>query len=188
MVQYPDNYSFKRQLLSALRPSLQKVVLCRGITAEFSSREILEKFKDIEDSSRYDIGSRILQDDPVLHQSMYKSAPKAYKLPMNNSKPIRFMNRSTRSANGSKPPLQMKATSFHPHVPNTANVEAPPKEGELRCYECGRKGHIKPQCPKLKGKQRVGRTQFKEVVEDIQWDVNSTGVPNNNPEENEALL
>ena len=44
MVQYPDNYSFRRQLIAALRPSLQKEVLCRGITAEFSSmQDILEK-------------------------------------------------------------------------------------------------------------------------------------------------
>ena len=30
MVQYPDDYLFKRQLLSTLRPSLQKEVLCRA--------------------------------------------------------------------------------------------------------------------------------------------------------------
>ena len=52
MVQYPDAYSFKRRLLSTLKPSLQKEVLHRGIMAEFSSiQEILEKYKDIEDSS-----------------------------------------------------------------------------------------------------------------------------------------
>ena len=52
MVQYPDKYSCKKQLLTALRPCLQKEVLHRGITAEFSSIEdILEKAKDIEDSS-----------------------------------------------------------------------------------------------------------------------------------------
>ena len=52
MVQYPDNYSFRRQLLAALRPSLQKEVLCRGITVEFNSmQDILEKAKDIEGSS-----------------------------------------------------------------------------------------------------------------------------------------
>ena len=37
MVQYPDDYSLKRYLLSTLRPLLQKEVLCRGITTEFSS-------------------------------------------------------------------------------------------------------------------------------------------------------
>ena len=52
MVQYPDNYLFKRWLLSALRPSLQKGVLWRGITAVFTSiQEILEKSKDIKDLS-----------------------------------------------------------------------------------------------------------------------------------------
>ena len=60
MVQYPDDYSFRRQLIAALRPSLQKEVLRRGITVEFSSmQDILEKAKDIEDSSRYDIGSQM---------------------------------------------------------------------------------------------------------------------------------
>ena len=58
MVQYPYDYSFRRRLIAALRPSLQKEVLCRGITVEFSSmQDILEKVKDIEDSLRYDIGS-----------------------------------------------------------------------------------------------------------------------------------
>ena len=60
MVQYPDNYLFRRQLIATLRPSLQKEVVHRGITAEFSSmQDILEKAKDIEDSLRYDIGSRM---------------------------------------------------------------------------------------------------------------------------------
>ena len=58
MVQYPDDYLFRRRLIATLRPSLQKEVLHRGITAEFSSmQDILEKAKDIEDSLHYDIGS-----------------------------------------------------------------------------------------------------------------------------------
>ena len=58
MVQYPDDYSFRRQLIAALQPSLQEEVLHRGITVEFSSmQDILEKVKDIEDSLCYDIGS-----------------------------------------------------------------------------------------------------------------------------------
>ena len=58
MVQYPDDYWLRRQLIAALRPSLQKEVLCRGIAVEFSSmQDILEKVKDIEDSLWYDIRS-----------------------------------------------------------------------------------------------------------------------------------
>ena len=30
MVQYPDDYSFRRWLIATLRPSLQKEVLCKG--------------------------------------------------------------------------------------------------------------------------------------------------------------
>ena len=52
MIQYPDEYSCRRWLIAALRPSLQNEVLHRGVTAEFSRIEdILEKAKDIEDSS-----------------------------------------------------------------------------------------------------------------------------------------
>ena len=54
--------------------------------------------------------------------------------------------------------MQTKASSFHPHVPNITGTDTPPKEGELRCYEYRQNGHIKPQCPKLKGKQRVAKT------------------------------
>ena len=190
MVQYLDDYSFKRWLLSALRPSLQKKVLCRGIKAEFSSiQEILEKSKDIEDSSRYGIWLRILQEEPVLHQSAYKSTPRASKhMPKNSHKSTGFINRSIKSVKKSKPPLQTKATGFHPHVPNITGTDTPLKEGELRCYECGQKCHIKPQCPKLKGKQRVARTHFKEVGEGSQTDVTLTGVHNDTPEEKNTLL
>ena len=110
-------------------------------------------------------------------------------MPNHNHKPSRFMNRSNKSVAGYKPPLQPKASSFRPHVPNVTGTDTPLKEGELRCYECGQKGHIKPQCLKLKGKQRVARTQFEKVVkEDNHTDVALTGVPNNTPEEVDILL
>ena len=70
MLQYPDDYSFRRWLIAALRLSLQKEVLHRGITAEFSSmQDILEKAKDIEDSSCHDIGSQMSIE--TAHSSMH---------------------------------------------------------------------------------------------------------------------
>ena len=70
MVQYLDNYSFRRRLIAALRPSLQKEVLRSGITAEFSSmQDILENAKDIEDSLCYDIRSRMSIE--TAHGSMH---------------------------------------------------------------------------------------------------------------------
>ena len=80
MVQYPDDYSFRRRCIAALRPSLQKEVLHRGITAEFSSmQDILEKVKDIEDSSCNDIGSQISVE--TVHGSVHanQSMAKSYK-------------------------------------------------------------------------------------------------------------
>ena len=79
MVQYPDDYSFRRQLIATLRPSLQKEVLCRGITAEFSSmQDILEKAKDIKDSLWYDIGSGMsieaMHNNAYANQNMVKSS------------------------------------------------------------------------------------------------------------------
>ena len=60
--------------------------------------------------------------------------------------------------------MTVKASNSRPQVAN--NAGAPPKEGELRCYECGQKGHIKPQCPKLKGKQKVARAQIEVLIEE----------------------
>ena len=70
MVQYLDDHLFRRRLIAALWPSLQKEVLHRGITVEFSSmQDILEKAKDIEDSLWYDIGSWMSIE--VMHNNAY---------------------------------------------------------------------------------------------------------------------
>ena len=79
MVQYLDDYLFRRQLLATLRLSLQKEILCRGITVEFSSmQDILEKVKDIEDPLHYDIRSRMpietMHSHAYANQSMAKSS------------------------------------------------------------------------------------------------------------------
>ena len=79
MVQYLDDYSFRRRLIATLRPSLQKEVLHRGITTEFSSmQDLLEKAKDIEVSSRYDIRSQLsveaTHNNAYANQNMVKSS------------------------------------------------------------------------------------------------------------------
>ena len=57
-----------------------KKVLHRGITAEFSSIEdILEKAKDIKDSSWYDIGSRNANDGNDTITTVYKPAVRTSK-------------------------------------------------------------------------------------------------------------
>ena len=147
MVQYLDDYSFRRRLIAALRPSLQKEVLHRGITAEFSSmQDILEKAKDIEDSLCYDIGSRMSVETAHVSAHANQSVAKSYKqmievAPKGTTGQIR-MNRQVTQ------PIQRMSSNTR-KIPETTGKQ-PLKEGELKCYECGQKGHMRPQCPKLR--------------------------------------
>ena len=45
--------------------------------------------------------------------------------------------------------LIWKMSSNTRKIPETTGKQ-PSKEGELKCYECGQKGHMRPQCPKLR--------------------------------------
>ena len=164
MVQYPDEYSCRRRLIATLRPLLQKEVLHRGITAEFSSIEdILEKAKDIEDSSQYDIGSRNANDSNDVTTTAYKPT-------VRTSKPMFYPTYKTAGHTWrnhtlvSHPQMTAKASNSCPHI--ASSTGAPLKEGELRYYECRQRGHIKPQCTKLKGKQRVARVQIEDLIEE----------------------
>ena len=45
-------------------------------------------------------------------------------------------------------PIRKMSSNTH-KIPETTD-KLPSKEGELQCYECGQKGHMQPQCPKLR--------------------------------------
>ena len=129
MVQYPDEYSCRRWLIAALRPSLQKEVLRRGITAEFSSIEdILEKAKDIEDSSWYDIGSRNANDGNDVATTAYKPVVRTLK-PMLYPAYKTAGHTQRNHTPVSCPQMTVKASNSHPHV--ASSTGAPLKEGKL---------------------------------------------------------
>ena len=146
-MQYLDDYSLKRQLIATLRPSLQKEVLRRGITAEFRSmQDILEKAKDIKDSSHYDIRSRMSVETAYssahANHSMAKSSKWMIEVALKGTAGQIRMNRQV-----AQPIRKMSSNTCK--IPETAGKQ-PLKEGELKCYECGQKGHMQPQCPKLR--------------------------------------
>ena len=147
MVQYLDNYSFRRQLIAALRPSLHKEVLRGGITAEFSSmQDILEKAKDIEDSLCYDIRSQMsvetAHSSAHANQSMEKSSKQMIEIaPKGTTGQIRT-NRQVAQ------PIRKTSSNTRKILETTG--KQPSKEGKLKCYECGQKGHMWPQCSKLR--------------------------------------
>ena len=45
----------------------------------------------------------------------------------------------------------------------------PSKEGELNCYECGQKGHVRPQCLKLRSQfiVVVRKVNLEDIIENI---------------------
>ena len=139
MVQYPDDYLFRRQLIAALRPSLQKEILCRGITMEFSSmQDILEKAKDIKDSSHYDIRSRMSVEtahgSAHANQNMAKSSKWMIEVALKGTTGQIRMNRQVTQ------PIRKTNSNTH-KIPETTGKQ-PSKEGKLKCHECGQKGHM----------------------------------------------
>ena len=147
MVQYLDDYLFRRRLIAALRPSLLKEVLHRGITAEFSSiQDILEKAKDIKDSSQYDIGARMsvetAHSGAHANQNMAKSSKWMIEVALKGTTGQIRMNTQVTQ------PIWKTSSNTH-KIPETTGKQ-PSKEGKLKCYKCGQKGHRQPQCPNLR--------------------------------------
>ena len=123
----------------------------------------MEKAKDIEVSSGYNIGSRNANDGNDIPMTAYKPAVRTSKLMFYPTYKIAG-NTQRNHTPVSHPQTTAKASNSRPHVANS--MGAPPKEGELQCYECGQKGHIKPQCLKLKGKQQVARAQIEDLIKE----------------------
>ena len=64
-------------------------------------------------------------------------------------------------------PIQKTSSNTH-KIPETTGKQ-PSKEGELRCYECGQKGHMRPQCPKLRSRRiaAVREDDSEEITKNI---------------------
>ena len=62
-----------------------------------------------------------------------------------------------------------KTSSNTRKIPETTGKQ-PSKEGELKCYECGQKGHMRPQCPKLRSQHIVvvREDDSEEIAENIE--------------------
>ena len=65
-------------------------------------------------------------------------------------------------------PIQKMSSNTH-KIPETTGKQ-PSKEGELKCYECGQKGHMRPQCPKLRSRRIVAvrEDNSEEIAENIE--------------------
>ena len=96
-------------------------------------QDILEKVKDIEDSSQYDIRSQVSSD--MTHGNVYAN----HSMVKSSKWMIGAVPKGTarqRMANRQVPkPIQNTSSNTH-KIPETSG-EQPSKEGEFKCYECG---------------------------------------------------
>ena len=62
-----------------------------------------------------------------------------------------------------------KTSSNTRKIPETTGQQ-PLKEGELKCYKCGQKGHFQPQCPKLRSQHIAAGKEdnSEEIIENIE--------------------
>ena len=101
-------------------------------------QDILEKVKDIKDSSWYDIRSRmsieVTHNNAYTNQNMVKSSKQMTGVAPRGTTGQTMMNRQV-----PKPIWNMSSNTHK--IPETTGKQ-PLKEGELKCYECGQKGHM----------------------------------------------
>ena len=130
----PGRLFIQKVTNSCLKILFTKEVICRGITAEFSSmQDILEKAKDIEDSLQYDIGSqmsvKVMHNNAYANQNMVKSPKWMIGVALRGTTGQMTTNRQV--------PNPIRKTSSNTcKIPETTGKQ-PLKEGELKCYECG---------------------------------------------------
>ena len=109
-------------------------------------QDILEKAKDIKDSSRYDIGSQMsieaMHNNAYANQSVVKSSKQMIGVALRGTTGQTMTNRQV-----TQPIWKTSSNTYK--IPETTGKQ-PLKEGELKCYECGQKGHMQPQCPRLR--------------------------------------
>ena len=65
-------------------------------------------------------------------------------------------------------PIRKMSSNTH-KIPETTGKQ-PLKEGKLKCYECGQKGHMRPQCPKLRNQciAAMREDDLEEIAKNIE--------------------
>ena len=65
-------------------------------------------------------------------------------------------------------PIWKMSSNTH-KIPETTGKQ-PSKEGELKCYECGQKGHMWPQCLKLRSRHIAAAREddLEEIIENVE--------------------
>ena len=75
------------------------------------------------------------------------------------------------------------------HKATEMTGKQPSKEGELEWYECGQKGHLRPQCPKLRGQciATAREDDPEEIIKTIEENLKEDAKEDASEEENFSL-
>ena len=84
----------------------------------------------------------------TMHSSVYANQSMAKSPKQMIEAAPRGTTGQTRTNGQVAQPIQKMSSNTH-KIPETTGKQ-PLKEGELKCYECGQKGHMQPQCLKLR--------------------------------------
>ena len=84
--------------------------------------------------------------------------------------------------------MLFRSSSNTHKIPETS-AKQPLKEGELKCYEFSQKGHMRPQCPKLRSRHiAVAREDdSEEIIETIEENLEKHAKDDVSEEEEENL-
>ena len=109
-------------------------------------QDILEKVMDIEDSLWYDIGSQmsleVMHSNAYMNHAMEKSSEW-----MIGAVPKGIVRQTMANMQSSKP---IQTPSSNTCKTPAISSKQPLEESELKCYQCGQKGHMQSQCAKLR--------------------------------------
>ncbi|KIJ25520.1 hypothetical protein M422DRAFT_273515 [Sphaerobolus stellatus SS14] len=146
MVQRPDVYSLCKKFVDNLQPGLRSLLLRAGYDPEKKAiHKLYLKVVKHEDTNRYDIG-----DNNVSSNARHK--------PRNNG-PDRTKNR----ADSPKLGEINKGPSITSGPSGQMNHEL--SHNSIECYNCGKSGHIKPNCPEPIRARCIGAVHVEDSPE-----------------------
>ena len=83
-----------------------------------------------------------------------------------------------------KPPPQRGGNPTWPH---TTTNDRNPTHQYLVCYECGQTGHIKPNCPKLKGNVWLAAARVEDILDETENIEDEEGTSGINQEDQQEV-
>ncbi|KIJ56008.1 hypothetical protein M422DRAFT_239192 [Sphaerobolus stellatus SS14] len=169
MVELPDAYSYQRQFMNALKPSIRKEVIGKGFTAEFSKiDELVEQAVIVDNVKCYTLGYNSNQSSAYPN----KPATADHKCVQQSTTLNRSSNANAGSSSQHRPGNNNFQSWLTPQlmsaggggIPTQSNPvrTAPKANNPVVCFNCNQPGHIQPNCPFPDKDRRIAGARIDE--------------------------